>query len=189
MNILLLDNYDSFTYNLSQMIEQIIGKTITIIQNDKIQLSEVENFDKIVLSPGPGIPSEAGKLLDVIQKYAKNKPILGICLGHQAIAEAFGGTLINTKKVTHGEATETKILKETSILFRNIPQNFKVGRYHSWVVNGQTIPDELEITAIDFEGNIMACEHRKYPIYSVQFHPESILTPLGRIILGNFIMS
>lgn len=189
MNILLLDNYDSFTYNLSQMIEQIVDKPITILQNDKIQLNEVKKFDKIVLSPGPGVPSKAGLLLDIIQKYAKTKPILGVCLGHQAIAEAFGGTLINTETVTHGEATETKILKESSILFRNIPQNFKVGRYHSWVVNTQTTPDELEITAIDFNGNIMACEHRKYPIYSVQFHPESILTPFGRTILSNFLLS
>ena len=177
MKILLLDNYDSFTYNLVQMIEQIIGNRIDVFQNDKISIDEIEKYDKIVLSPGPGIPKEAGILLDTIKTYASSKSILGICLGQQAIAEAFGGSLFNLSNIYHGVA-----------IFNNLPKIIKVGRYHSWAVNIETLPEDLIVTSIDDQDIIMSLRHKKYDIHAVQYHPESILTPYGKKILENFLL-
>lgn len=186
MNILILDNYDSFTYNLVQMVEQIVGKRIDIIKNDEISLDEIEKYDKIILSPGPGIPSEAGILIEVIKKYAPTKPIFGVCLGQQAIAEAFGGTLINLDNVYHGVGIDAIQIQEHSIL-RGLPQTIKVGRYHSWAVDRATLPQELIPTSEDKDGIIMSLKHEKYNLHAVQYHPESILTPMGRQILTNFL--
>ncbi|TXF79124.1 anthranilate synthase component II [Chryseobacterium sp.] len=188
MKILILDNYDSFTYNLVQMTEQIIGKNVFVAKNDEIALQEVDKFDKIVLSPGPGIPAEAGILLEIIKKFAGKKPIFGVCLGLQAIAEAFGASLINLDKIYHGVATEVEILNKNAVIFRGFPDKFQAGRYHSWAANPENFPEEIEITAIDEEGMIMAVQHRKYDLHAVQFHPESILTPLGKDVLKNFLL-
>lgn len=186
MKILVLDNYDSFTYNLVQMIEQIVNEKIDVFRNDKISLEEVDKYDKIILSPGPGIPEEAGILLDLIKKYAPTKSIFGVCLGQQAIAEAFGGTLINLSEIYHGVATESTKIKEHKIL-KNLPETLEVGRYHSWAVNPENFPDELEITSVDKNGMIMSLKHKIYDIHAVQYHPESILTPKGKQILENFL--
>lgn len=186
MKILVLDNYDSFTYNLVQMIEQISGEKIDVFRNDKITLEEVAKYDKIILSPGPGIPEEAGILLDLIKKYAPTKSIFGVCLGQQAIAEAFGGTLINLSEIYHGVATESTQIKEHK-LFKNLPETLEVGRYHSWAVNPENFPEELEITSVDSSGMIMSLKHKTYDVHAVQYHPESILTPKGRAILENFL--
>lgn len=188
MKILILDNYDSFTYNLVQMTEQIIGKNVCVAKNDELTLREVEKFDKIILSPGPGIPAEAGILLAVIKNFAGKKPIFGVCLGLQAIAEVFGGNLINLNKIYHGVATEVEILNQNALIFRDIPNKFLAGRYHSWAVDSESFPADLEITATDEEGMIMAIQHREYDLHAVQFHPESILTPLGKAILKNFLI-
>ena len=184
--ILVLDNYDSFTYNLVQMIEQIIGEKVEVFRNDQITLEEIEKYDKIILSPGPGIPEEAGILLEVIKKYAPTKSILGVCLGQQAIAAAFGGSLINLSEIYHGVATESTQIKEHKI-FRNLPDILEVGRYHSWAVNPEDFPEELEITSVDKNGMIMSLKHRIYDVHAVQYHPESILTPNGKQILENFL--
>lgn len=186
MKILVLDNYDSFTYNLVQMTEQIVGHPIFVAKNNEIGLKEIEEFDKIILSPGPGVPSEAGNLLDVIQEFHHKKPILGVCLGMQAIAEVFGGSLINLKQPFHGVATKAIRIKECRLL-KNLPDSFDVGRYHSWAVTTENFPDELEITSLDPAGRIMSLQHKKYPVHGVQFHPESILTPFGKTILSNFL--
>ncbi len=188
MKILVFDNYDSFTYNLVQMIEQIVGKTVFVAKNDEIALEEIEKFDKIVLSPGPGVPSEAGNLLDVIKYFYDKKPILGVCLGQQAIAEAFGGSLINLKDIFHGVATEAKTIKKEAKLLRNLPETLEVGRYHSWAVNPENFPEDLEITSVDKDGMIMSVQHKIYDVHGVQYHPESILTPLGKEILKNFLL-
>ncbi|MBW8359205.1 MAG: aminodeoxychorismate/anthranilate synthase component II [Weeksellaceae bacterium] len=188
MKILVLDNYDSFTYNLVQMTEQIIGKHVFVSKNDEISLEEVERFDKIILSPGPGIPSESGILLELIRNFYTKKSLLGICLGQQAIAEVFGGSLFNLREIYHGVATEVQVLGADSKLFRNLPEKFNAGRYHSWAVNPAGFPEELEITATDSEGMIMALQHRIHDVHAVQFHPESVLTPLGRQMLMNFII-
>ena len=187
MKILVFDNYDSFTYNLVQMIEQIMGEKVEVFRNDKIELAEIEKYDKIVLSPGPGIPSEAGILLELIKKYAPTKSILGVCLGQQAIAEAFGGSLINLTEIYHGVATTAQTIKKEAMLLRDLPQNLEVGRYHSWAVNPEDFPSALEITSIDNSGMIMSLKHKKYDVHAVQYHPESILTPKGREILINFL--
>ena len=186
MKILVLDNYDSFTYNLVQMIEQIVNEKIDVFRNDKISLEEVAKYDKIILSPGPGIPEEAGILLDLIKKYAPTKSIFGVCLGQQAIAEAFGGTLINLSEIYHGVATESTQIKEHK-LFKDLPEILEVGRYHSWAVNPENFPDELEITSVDKNGMIMSLKHKNYDVHAVQYHPESILTPKGKQILENFL--
>lgn len=186
MKILVLDNYDSFTYNLVQMIEQIVNEKIDVFRNDKISLEEVEKYDKIILSPGPGIPKEAGILLKLIKKYAPTKSIFGVCLGQQAIAEAFGGTLINLSEIYHGVATESTQINEHK-LFKNLPETLEVGRYHSWAVNPENFPDELEITSVDKNGMIMSLKHKNYDVHAVQYHPESILTPKGKQILENFL--
>ncbi|MBW8523067.1 aminodeoxychorismate/anthranilate synthase component II [Chryseobacterium chendengshani] len=189
LKILVFDNYDSFTYNLVQMIEKIMGEKVDVYRNDEISLEEIEKYDKIILSPGPGIPEEAGILLDLIKKYAPTKSILGVCLGQQAIAEAFGGNLINLSEIFHGVATTSKTIKEDVKLFKNLPEEIEVGRYHSWAVNNENFPEELEITAIDFDGMIMALQHKKYDVHGVQFHPESILTSDGEQIIRNFLLN
>ena len=192
MKILVLDNYDSFTYNLVQMVEQIVeqivGKEfVYVFKNDEISLEEVEKYDKIILSPGPGVPSEAGILLDVIREFAPKKPILGVCLGLQAIAEVFGGKLINLNNVYHGVGISTAIIEDNAKIFRGLPSEIITGRYHSWAVDSHDFPEELQITAVDEQGIIMALQHRKYDVHAVQFHPESVLTPCGEKILENFL--
>jgi len=189
MNIVIIDNYDSFTYNLSHLVKEL-GADVTVLRNDKFQLQDLEPFDKIILSPGPGIPSEAGLLLDVIKHYASLKPILGVCLGHQAIAEAFGGSLINLTEVFHGVATEGSILtlgQEKDYIFRGLPERITMGRYHSWVVNRDTLPECLQVTAESDEHQIMALRHKDYDIRGIQFHPESVLTPQGKDIIANWM--
>jgi len=188
MKILVLDNYDSFTYNLVQMVEQIEGKEfVYVFKNDEISLEEVEKYDKIILSPGPGVPNEAGILLDVIKEFAPKKPILGVCLGLQAIAEAFGGKLINLNNVYHGVGISTAIIDDNAKIFNGLPSEIITGRYHSWAVDSHDFPEELQITAVDEQGIIMALQHRKYDVHAVQFHPESVLTPCGKKILENFL--
>lgn len=185
MKIVIIDNYDSFTYNLSHLIKEI-GAEVTVIRNDQFTLNQLESFDKIVLSPGPGIPSEAGLLLDVIKTCKGRKPILGVCLGHQAIGEVFGGTLENLSDVFHGVATEGTQFSNDYI-FDSLPKRITMGRYHSWVVSRENFPTCLEVTAVSDEGQIMALKHKNYDIHGIQFHPESVLTPEGKTILRNFI--
>ena len=185
MKIVIIDNYDSFTYNLSHLIKSL-GAEVSVVRNDQFSLDEIEAYSKIVLSPGPGIPSEAGLLLDVIRTYAGRKPILGVCLGHQAISEAFGGQLENLSDVFHGVATPCHIIADDPI-FSGLDRDITIGRYHSWVVSREGLPDCLEVTAVSDEGQIMALQHKDYPVYGIQFHPESVLTPEGRIIIKNFI--
>lgn len=184
--ILVFDNYDSFTYNLVQIIEQITQQKVDVYRNDQIPLEAIDAYDKIILSPGPGIPSEAGILLDLIKTYASTKTILGVCLGQQAIAEAFGGDLINLTEIYHGVATEAQQITE-HILFKNLPETLDVGRYHSWAVNPDTLPEELIVTSIDKQGMIMSLKHQSYHLHAVQYHPESILTPHGKTIIENFL--
>lgn len=186
MKILIFDNYDSFTYNLVHLVEAITSTKVDVYRNDQLPLEKVKQYDKIILSPGPGIPAEAGLLLPLIREYAATKHILGVCLGHQAIAEAFGGTLKNLSSVFHGVATNCKITKYTP-LFAGLPEEITIGRYHSWVVDEGTFPGELEITARDEHQYIMALQHRRYPIQGVQFHPESVLTPQGKTIIENWL--
>ena len=181
----LIDNYDSFTYNLVHLLKEL-GAEVTVLHNDQFTLDEIEEYDKIILSPGPGLPSDAGLLLDVIRYYAGKKPILGVCLGHQAIAEVFGGQLENLSYVFHGIATEGIQLVSTP-LFTGLPDSFSVGRYHSWVVSKESFPSCLEIIVENRDGLIMALRHRTYNIYGIQFHPESILTPDGKKILSNWL--
>lgn len=188
MKILVFDNYDSFTYNLVQMIEQIAGKTVTVAKNDEISLEEINYFDYIFLSPGPGVPSEAGILLDVIKEFASRKPIFGVCLGLQAIVEAFGGSLINLQEIYHGVATEATQIAEHKI-FKNLQEKLQVGRYHSWAADPKNFPEELEITSVDEHGMIMSLKHKNLNIHAVQYHPESILTPMGKEILKNFLFN
>ncbi|UZT97726.1 aminodeoxychorismate/anthranilate synthase component II [Chryseobacterium fluminis] len=187
--VLVFDNYDSFTYNLVQMIERILNVSVDVVRNDEITLEEIGKYDKIILSPGPGIPEEAGILIDLIREYAPTKSILGVCLGQQAIAEAFGGSLINLSEIFHGVATSTDLIKDDTKLFRNLSSGMEVGRYHSWAVNPENFPEELEITAVDKDGMIMALQHKTYDVHGVQFHPESILTPDGEIIIKNFLLN
>jgi len=187
MNILVFDNYDSFTYNLVHLVEKIIDGKVTVVRNDEIPLEKVKDYDKIILSPGPGIPEEAGLLLPLIREYATTKSIFGVCLGQQAIGQAFGASLINLKEVYHGVATNVKIIADNGRLFRNMPKELEVGRYHSWVVDEKTLPSELIITARDEEGYIMALQHESYDVSGVQFHPESVLTPQGEQILRNWL--
>ncbi len=182
--ILVIDNYDSFTYNLVHYLEDLDCNVI-VKRNDQLTLDEVDNFEKIVLSPGPGIPDEAGLLKEIIAKYAPTKTILGVCLGQQAIGEVFGGTLINLDQVYHGVATKIKIIKD-DILFKGLPKEIEVGRYHSWVVDSN-LPNELEATSIDENGQIMSLRHKVYDVNAVQFHPESVLTPQGKQMLKNWV--
>ena len=187
MKILIIDNYDSFTYNLVHMVEKITGKFPAVFRNDEIHLEDINQFDLIMLSPGPGIPEEAGILKDAIQMYAGKKPIFGVCLGLQAITEVFGGCILNMDEVFHGVATEMTITQPEACIFRGLPSKFLAARYHSWIASKEDLPKELEITAEDEEGGIMAIRHRTYPISAVQFHPESILTEVGEQLVKNFI--
>lgn len=182
---ILIDNYDSFTFNLVHLLREL-GAQVTIKKNDEIKFSEIKQYDKIILSPGPGVPSEAGKLLDIIKQFAPKKPILGVCLGHQAIAEAFGGKLENLSYVFHGVETKININPETQ-LFKGLKSNIIVGRYHSWVVSKDNFPSDLEITAQTKSGLIMALQHKNYEVHSIQFHPESVLTPDGKTIVKNWL--
>lgn len=186
MKILLLDNYDSFTYNLLHVVKELGFNDVEVFRNDQISLDEIERFDKIILSPGPGIPKEAGLLLPIIKQYAPTKSILGVCLGHQAIGEAFGATLENLTDVYHGVQTPVDVIGN-DILFQNLGREVSVGRYHSWVVSRNAFPTCLEITAESREGQIMALRHRTYDVHGIQFHPESVLTPQGKVIIQNFL--
>jgi anthranilate synthase component 2 len=202
--ILVFDNYDSFTYNLVHLVEKILHEKVEVHRNDRIPLEKVKEFDKIILSPGPGIPSEAGLLLPLIREYAASKSILGVCLGHQAIGEAFGGKLVNLSTVYHGVATPVKIVNGGSSvgkgkssagneartrgrLFNGLPDELEVGRYHSWILSEEDFPQELEVTARDEKDYIMALQHRKFDVQGVQFHPESVLTPKGEQIMRNWL--
>ena len=192
MKILIFDNYDSFTYNLVHLVEKILHQKVNVFRNDKISLEQVGEYDKIILSPGPGIPSEAGLLLPLVKEYASTKSILGVCLGHQAIGEAFGGKLVNLSTVYHGVATKIKQIRngyeeKTNDLFSSLPPEIEVGRYHSWIVSEENFPEELMITAKDENGNIMALKHVKYDVQGVQFHPESVLTPDGEKMMRNWL--
>ena len=209
MKILVFDNYDSFTYNLVHLVERILHQKVDVHRNDQIPLEKVKEYDKIILSPGPGIPEEAGLLLPLIKEYASSKSILGVCLGHQAIGEAFGGKLVNLNDVYHGVATPVRIVNRESSpnshrdvngqlnsrltsddsrnLFYGLPEEFEVGRYHSWIVSDDNFPKELEVTARDENNFIMALQHRTYDVQGVQFHPESVLTPRGEDILRNWL--
>lgn len=184
--ILVIDNYDSFTYNLVHLLQEL-GQTYTVWRNDKFELDDVEPFDRILLSPGPGIPEEAGLLMDVIRRFAPSKSILGICLGQQAIAEVFGGSLYNLPKPLHGVATDIIVTDETEQLFQGFPKDAKIGRYHSWAVSKENLPTSLQITAVDPDGIIMALRHEKYDVRSVQFHPESVLTTNGKKLIENWL--
>lgn len=191
-HIALIDNYDSFTYNLVQLVEQV-GARVTVLRNDRFALPDLADYDKLLLSPGPGIPSEAGLLLPVIETYASSKPILGVCLGEQAIGEAFGAKLCNLSDVFHGVQTEISLpsLQHPELaddyLFDGLPPRMAVGRYHSWVVSRDGLPDTLAVTAVSDEGLIMGLRHRTLDVHGIQFHPESVLTPLGERIIRNWI--
>ena len=187
MNILVLDNYDSFTYNLVQYIEEILNEGVTVIRNDEISLLDVDKYDTIILSPGPGLPVDAGIMPDLIKKYASTKNILGICLGHQAIGEAYGASLKNLSKVFHGIQSPITITATDEPMFEQMPNQIEVGRYHSWVIDKSTLPDDLEVLANDEDGEIQAIRHKKYNVCGLQFHPESIMTAQGRQILSNFL--
>jgi len=206
MKILVFDNYDSFTYNLVHLVEKITHEKVDVYRNDEITLEKVKDYDKIILSPGPGIPVEAGLLLPLIKEYASSKSILGVCLGHQAIGEAFGGKLINLSTVYHGVASEIQVGSQESganskgadsrftihdsrhNLFKGLPDKLEVGRYHSWIVSDENFPDELEVTARDGNNYIMGLQHKKYDVQGVQFHPESVLTPDGEAIMRNWLV-
>jgi len=217
LKILVFDNYDSFTYNLVHLVEKITHQKTEVFRNDQIPLEDVKKYDKIILSPGPGIPEEAGLLLPLIKEYASSKSILGVCLGHQAIGEAFGGKLVNLSTVYHGVATPVRLVNRESVivnrapiaigtsvtsedavsrltshvsradLFEGLPDEFDAGRYHSWIVSDENFPKELEVTARDENNYIMGLQHHKYDVQGVQFHPESVLTPMGEIILRNWL--
>ncbi|WP_333601078.1 anthranilate synthase component II [Flavobacterium sp.] len=186
--IAVIDNYDSFTYNLVHYLEDLNAE-VTVFRNDEFELEELAPFDKILLSPGPGIPDEAGLLKAVIANYAESKSILGVCLGQQAIGEVFGGRLTNLDKVFHGVATKVTQSVADEALFKNLPNEFEVGRYHSWVVSQEGFPEILEITSVDESGQIMSLRHKTLDVKGVQFHPESVLTPFGKQILANWINS
>ena len=192
--ILVFDNYDSFTYNLVHLVEKITQTKVDVFRNDELPLEKVKVYDKIILSPGPGVPEEAGLLLPLIREYAATKSILGVCLGHQAIGQAFGGKLINLSSVFHGIATPIRLTNSGFSgkygkvnLFEDLPYEFEVGRYHSWVVSDEEVPEELEITARDAQDFIMALQHKTYDVSGVQFHPESVLTPNGEKIIRNWL--
>jgi anthranilate synthase component 2 len=198
MKILVFDNYDSFTYNLVHLVEKILHQKVDVYRNDQIPLEMVKVYDRIILSPGPGIPEEAGLLLPLIKEYAASKPILGVCLGHQAIGQAFGGQLTNLSKVYHGVATKIivsgshipvsgDVTQQKNNLFAGLPAEITVGRYHSWVISEEGFPEDLEVTARDENGMIMALQHKKYDVQGVQFHPESVLTPDGEKMMRNWL--
>jgi anthranilate synthase component 2 len=188
MKVLVIDNYDSFVYNLVHYLEDL-NVDVTVVRNDRFSLEEVENYDKVLLSPGPGIPDEAGLLKEVIRKYVGRKPILGVCLGQQAIGEVFGGSITNLDEVFHGVATKATIVVDDEPLFAGLQKEIEVGRYHSWVVEREGFPEVLEITSLDKNGQIMSLRHREFDIRGVQFHPESVLTPDGKKMIKNWIES
>lgn len=185
MKIVIIDNYDSFTYNLSHLVKEL-GAEVTVLRNDSFPIEELETYDKILLSPGPGIPKEAGLLLEVIRTYAGKKPILGVCLGEQAIGEVFGGKLTNLSEVYHGIQSPIRITA-SNYLFEGLPEEILVGRYHSWVIDRENFPDALEIKAVSQEGYIMALRHKDFDVQGIQFHPESVLTPDGKKIISNWL--
>ena len=187
MKVLILDNYDSFTYNLVHYIEEELGQEVDVYRNDEIAPDAVGRYDLVVLSPGPGIPSEAGIMPEVIRRYAGKVPIFGVCLGHQAIGEAFGGELHNLDRVHHGIETDMRRTLTDDPLLAGVPRTFRAGRYHSWVIDPASLPDVLEVTATDEDGGVMAMQHREYPIFGVQFHPESIMTEHGRLMIKNLL--
>jgi len=192
MKILIFDNYDSFTYNLVHAVEKIIHDKVDVYRNDKISLEKINDYDKIILSPGPGLPCESGLLLSLIEEYASSKSILGVCLGQQAIAETFGGKLENLKNVYHGVATKIKVNEKRTVtvndVFKALPGELEVGRYHSWIVSKENFPEDLEITAQDENGYIMGLRHKKFDVQGVQFHPESVLTPMGEKMMSNWLV-
>lgn len=185
MKTVIIDNYDSFTYNLAHLVKEL-GAEVSVVRNDQFRLSELKPFDKIILSPGPGIPTEAGLLMDVIDAYASVKPILGVCLGHQAIGEYFGGKLTNLSQVFHGIASTISITAPDYI-YKELPAQVQVGRYHSWVIDNEGLPDCLEVTSVSEEGQIMSLRHKQYDVRGIQYHPESVLTPEGRKIIANWL--
>jgi anthranilate synthase component II len=187
MKVAILDNYDSFTYNLVHAIEKILNQKIDVFRNDQVPVEKFKNYDKIVLSPGPGIPDESGILKQLIVHWASSKSILGVCLGQQAIGEVFGGSLVNLETIYHGVATTIIQTVNDEKIFEGIPEIFEAGRYHSWIVNRDNFPECLEVTAIDKQGQIMALRHNSYDVRGVQFHPESVLTPLGEKIIENWL--
>ena len=191
MKILVFDNYDSFTYNLVHLVEKILHQKVEVHRNDEIPLEKVKEYDKIILSPGPGIPEEAGLLLPLIREYASSKSMLGVCLGHQAIGEAFGGKLVNLSTVYHGVAMpvhiDSRLTHHASRLFEGLPNEFEVGRYHSWIVSDESFPEDLEVIARDDNNYIMALQHKNFDVQGVQFHPESVLTPRGEDIMRNWL--
>lgn len=187
MQIVIIDNYDSFTYNLVHLVENITGEYPAVFRNDEIEIADLNKYDAILLSPGPGIPDEAGILKETIKTYAGKKPIFGVCLGLQAITEVFGGTIENLDDVFHGVATTMKVTNPEAVIYKNIPKEFEAARYHSWIASKSSFPEELEITSVDEFGSIMSLQHKTFNISAVQYHPESILTPLGEQIVRNFI--
>jgi anthranilate synthase component 2 len=187
MKIMVLDNYDSFTYNLVHILKELTGGPVDVFRNDEIPLDKIDIYEKIVISPGPGVPEQAGITKELIRHYASTKSILGVCLGCQAIAEVFGGNLINLDRVYHGVETNINVVDAEERIFSEIPSNFTAGRYHSWVVDNENFPAELKITANDDDGMIMALTHKTYNIKGVQFHPESVLTKHGKQILSNWL--
>lgn len=190
MKILIFDNYDSFTFNLVHLVKKVAPDAeVDVFRNDEIELEQVSYYDKIILSPGPGLPSEAGLLINLVKKFAPTKSILGVCLGHQAIGEVFGGRLVNLEEVYHGVAHDCRLVVKEAPLFKGLSPVFKVGRYHSWVVAKENFPAELEITAVDENDLVMAFQHKFYDVQGVQFHPESVLTPEGEVMMKNWLNS
>lgn len=187
MNILVIDNYDSFTYNLVHLVHEVTGRRPDVLRNDAFGLDEIKKYEFLLLSPGPGLPSEAGKLEEVIGKYAPSKKILGVCLGHQAIGEVFGAKLKNLSRVYHGKETPVWITRQEHPLFKNVASPLQAGRYHSWVVSKENFPESLEVLAEDESGEIMALCHKQYDVWGVQFHPESVMTPAGKQLIKNWI--
>jgi len=185
--VLVLDNYDSFTYNLVHYIEENENYEVDVFRNDEISIEAINNYSTIILSPGPGLPEDAGILKAVIERYASTKKILGVCLGMQAIGEVFGGTLENLNNVFHGVATPIAITQKSDLLYKNLPENINVGRYHSWVISNTNFPNKLVITSKDDNNQIMSVKHQDYNVYGVQYHPESILTEHGKEIINNFL--
>ena len=185
--ILILDNYDSFTYNLVHYVEANSGYEVDVFRNDEIPLEAVGTYNTIILSPGPGLPKDAGILKELIKKYAPTKKILGVCLGMQAIGEVFGGTLVNLNNVFHGVATPIEVKDTNDLLFKGLPSSFNIGRYHSWVIDNKGFPEELKITSVEENNQIMSLKHFDYKVYGVQFHPESILTDHGKEMISNFL--
>jgi anthranilate synthase component II len=191
MRILVFDNYDSFTYNLVHLVEKLTDAPVDVLRNDETTLAEIAKYDKIILSPGPGLPKDAGLMPALIKNFASQKSILGVCLGHQAIGEAFGGKLVNLEQVYHGVSTSVEIgnRDHASRIFHGLPPHFEAGLYHSWVVSAENFPESLEITAVDKNGYVMGLQHKTFDLQGVQFHPESIMTPLGETMIRNWLNS